>query len=158
MKKARFWIKSLDGSCYIYLKDKNDNKTIEKIKALLKSLPVDFILEGEEIGKSGGDMEASLMIEANLDYYFVDDIDGEIIDEIKDEEVGVKAHRHKATHGYSPKKENYTTFFIGSGRGFKNGVVIDKGNLINHGPTLAKVLGLKFNDIDGEAVEEILNI
>ena len=150
--------KSLDGSCYIYLKDKNDNKTIEKIKALLKSLPVDFILEGEEIGKSGGDMEASLMIEANLDYYFVDDIDGEIIDEIKDEEVGVKAHRHKATHGYSPKKENYTTFFIGSGRGFKNGVVIDKGNLINHGPTLAKVLGLKFNDIDGEAVEEILNI
>ncbi|MFQ9248776.1 MAG: alkaline phosphatase family protein [Clostridium paraputrificum] len=55
--------KSLDGSCYIYLKDKNDNKTIEKIKALLKSLPVDFILEGEEIGKSGGDMEASLMIE-----------------------------------------------------------------------------------------------
>ena len=63
------------------------NKTIEKIKALLKSLPVDFILEGEEIGKSGGDMEASLMIEANLDYYFVDDIDGEIIDEIKDEEV-----------------------------------------------------------------------
>ena len=150
--------KSLDGSCYIYLKDKNDTETIEKIKSLIVNLPIDFILEGKEIRDAGGDEEASLMIEASLDYYFVDDIYGEVIDEIKDEEVGVKPHRHKATHGYSPNKENYTTFFIGSGRGFKKGVVIDKGNLINHGPTLAKILGLKFKDIDGEAVEEILNI
>ena len=150
--------KSLDGSCYIYLKDKNDTETIEKIKSLIADLPIDFILEGNEIRDAGGDEEASFMIEASLDYYFVDDIYGEVIDEIKDEEVGVKPHRHKATHGYSPKKENYTTFFIGSGRGFKKGVVIDKGNLINHGPTLAKILGLKFKDIDGEAIEEILNI
>ena len=150
--------KSLDGSCYIYLKNTNDKETIEKIKDIVKDLPIDFILEGDEIKEVGGDENASLMIEAKRDYYFADDMYGEVIEEVKDEEVGVKPHRYKATHGYSPKKENYTTFFIGSGRGFKKGKVIDRGSLINHGPTLGKILGVEFKDIDGEAVEEILDL
>ena len=104
--------KSLDGSCYIYLKDKNDSETIEKIKSLIVDLPIDFVLEGNEIREAGGDEEASLMIEASLDYYFVDDIYGEVIDEIKDEEVGVKPHRHKATHGYSPRKKIILHFLL----------------------------------------------
>lgn len=156
--------KSLDGSAYIYLKDSKDEETKIEIRKILNELldkeesPIEFILEGEEVSKAGGDRKASFMVEGSMGYYFVDDVIDEFIETIKEEEVGVKKHRYKAIHGYSPEKPNYGTFFIGAGNGFKNGVVLESGELLNHGPTLAKILGLKFNETDGVEVEEVLDM
>lgn len=156
--------KSLDGSAYVYLKNPKDERIKEKVEELLKrvqeneSQPIEFILKDTEIEAEGADPNASFMIEASKNFYFVDDIEGDLIEDINENEVGIINHRHKATHGYSNKKENYGTFFIGYGKAFKNGIVLDKGKLVNHGPTLAKVLGVELKDADGEAVEEILQI
>ena len=156
--------KSLDGSAYVYLKNPKDERIKEKVEELLKGVeeneakPIEFILKDNEILAEGADPNASFMIEASKNFYFVDDIEGDLIEDINENEVGVIDHRHKATHGYSNKKENYGTFFIGYGKDFKKGIVLDKGKLINHGPTLAKVLGVELKDADGEAVEEILQI
>jgi len=156
--------KSLDGSAYIYLKNPKDERIKEKVEELLKRVqendaqPIEFILKDNEIIDEGADPNASFMIEASKNFYFVDDTEGELIENIKANEVGVINHRHKATHGYSNKKENYGTFFIGYGKDFKKGIVLDTGKLINHGPTLAKVLGVELKDVDGQVVEEILEI
>jgi len=37
-------------------------------------------------------------------------------------------------------------------------VVLKSGKLINHGPTIAKLMDLNLDNIDGEVEERILNI
>ena len=49
-------------------------------------------------------------------------------------------------------------FFIASGKGIKSGIVLENGKLINHGPTIAKILGIDLKDADGMAEEKILDI
>lgn len=153
--------KSLDGSAYIYLKDNNDIDTKERVNSLLKERldefsEIEIILSGEEAMEIGADGNCSFMVEASRGYYFVDDIDGAYIEKIKEEDYGVVPHRYRATHGYSPKIENYNTFFIASGYGVNKGLVIDGGKLINHGPTMAKILGLEMKDVDGEVEERVI--
>lgn len=40
----------------------------------------------------------------------------------------------------------------------KKGVVLEKGKLINHGPTIAKILDIDLRDCDGIVEERILNL
>ncbi|MDS0524468.1 ectonucleotide pyrophosphatase/phosphodiesterase [Clostridium sp. SHJSY1] len=154
--------KSLDGSAYIYLKDPKDSVVKKEVENLLKDVmnmkekPIEFILKDKEIEDVGADTKASFMIEASSGFYFVDDIYGDVLEKINHEEAGNLPHRYKAIHGYSPKKENYGTFFIGRGKNFKKGIVLEEGKIINHGPTLARILGVELKDCDGEVVEEIL--
>ena len=156
--------KNCDGSSYVYLKDKNDTDTYKKVKELLENLknsdksPIDFILNSKEAEDEGADPNCSFMVEGNLNYYFVDETLGKVIEKVKESEVGKVPHRTKATHGYHPKKPNYNTFFMAFGKGIKKGVKIDGGKLINHGPTLAKILGVDLGKTDGEAEERILDM
>ncbi|PRR81103.1 alkaline phosphatase family protein [Clostridium vincentii] len=156
--------KSLDGSAYVYLKNPKDEKLKKKVEDLLNGVktnkpdPIEFILKDNEIIAKGADSNASFMIEASKSFYFVDDIEGDLLEDVKADEVGIIDHRHKATHGYDNKKDNYGTFFIGYGKDFKKGIVLDTGKLINHGPTLAKVLGVDLKNVDGEVVDAILQL
>ena len=156
--------KNCDGSSYVYLKDKNDTDTYKKVKELLENLknsdksPIDFILNSKEAEDEGADPNCSFMVEGNLNYYFVDEALGSVIEKVNEDEVGKVSHRTKATHGYHPKKPNYNTFFMAFGKGIKKGVKIDGGKLINHGPTLAKILGVDLGKTDGEVEERILDM
>lgn len=106
----------------------------------------------------GADRNAIFMVEAREGYYFIDDLFGEIIEKLsKDKSFKIK-HKIMASHGYLPTKDNYKTFFIASGKGIKSGVVLENGKLINHGPTIAKVLGIDLKDADGMAEGKILDI
>ena len=151
--------KSLDGSCYIYFKDKS---CIDNVKNLLdeykKQNIIDFILDNKRIKIAGGDTNADLMVEGALGYYFIDDLNGDIIENIETKSIGKVKHMYKATHGYYPAKDNYGTFFVGCGLGFKEGITIPNGKIINHAPTLAKILNISLENIDGEAVDEILEL
>lgn len=60
------------------------------------------------------------------------------------------------THGHEPCKGPKPPF-IAKGPSFKSGVVIDEGNVLNHAPTLAAVLGVELRDAWGKPVKEILN-
>ena len=156
--------KNCDGSSYVYLKDRNDTKTYKKVRELLENLknskesPIEFILNSKEAEDEGSDPNCSFMVEGNLNYYFVDEALGSVIEKVNEDEVGKVSHRTKATHGYHPKKPNYNTFFMAFGKGIKKGVKIDGGKLINHGPTLAKILGVDLGKTDGEAEERILDM
>lgn len=156
--------KSCDGSSYIYLKNKDDMKTKEYLLHILNDLkseensPIEFFLNSKEAKEMGADPNCSFMLEAKLGYYFIDELTENFIQPVNSNHIGEKLHRMKATHGYHPQKEDYTTFLIANGQGIKKNTVIDKGHLINHGPTFAKLLGLSFSDTDGVVEYKILSI
>ncbi len=60
----------------------------------------------------------------------------------------------KGTHGHMPEKGPQPTF-IAKGPSFKN-VILENGEIVNHAPTFAKVLGLSLPEAEGRAVDELL--
>lgn len=162
IKSYKAIAKSCDGSIYIYLKNKNDVETRKKVRDILNELKnkysnvIEEVYNNEEIKNLGADINASFMIEAKRGYYFIDDFLGEAI-EVIDESSKIK-HKLRASHGYLPSRDNYKTFFIAYGKTIKKGVVLEKGKLINHGPTIAKILDIDLRDCDGIVEERILNL
>ena len=162
IKSYKAIAKSCDGSSYIYLKNKNDVETRKKVRDILNELKnkysnvIEEVYNNEEIKNLGADINASFMIEAKSGYYFIDDFLGEAI-EVIDESSKIK-HKLRASHGYLPSRDNYKTFFIAYGKTIKKGVVLEKGKLINHGPTIAKILDIDLRDCDGIVEERILNL
>ena len=162
IKSYKAIAKSCDGSSYIYLKNKNDVETRKKVRDILNELKnkysnvIEEVYNNEEIKNLGADINASFMIEAKRGYYFIDDFLGEAI-EVIGESSKIK-HKLRASHGYLPSRDNYKTFFIAYGKTIKKGVVLEKGKLINHGPTIAKILDIDLRDCDGIVEERILNL
>lgn len=162
IKSYKAIAKSCDGSSYIYLKNKNDVETRKKVRDILNELKnkysnvIEEVYNNEEIKNLGADINASFMIEAKRGYYFIDDFLGEAI-EVIDESSKIK-HKLRASHGYLPSRDNYKTFFIAYGKTIKKGLVLEKGKLINHGPTIAKILDIDLRDCDGIVEERILNL
>lgn len=162
IKSYKAIAKSCDGSSYIYLKNKNDVETRKKVRDILNELKnkysnvIEEVYNNEEIKNLGADINASFMIEAKRGYYFIDDFLGEAI-EVIDESSKIK-HKLRASHGYLPSRDNYKTFFIAYGKTIKKVVVLEKGKLINHGPTIAKILDIDLRDCDGIVEERILNL
>ena len=98
------------------------------------------------------------MVEAKEGYYFVDEVLGETVEEVLNIDGCKIKHKISGAHGYLPSRKNYKTFFIAAGKSIKKGVVLKSGKLINHGPTIAKLMDLNLDNIDGEVEERILNI
>lgn len=60
------------------------------------------------------------------------------------------------THGYFNGDPELDGIFIASGRGIKNGVVLERMANLDVAPTMARVMGLKLPNTDGRVLEEIL--
>ena len=153
-------VKNCDGSAYVYVKDMQNEKLVCEIKDLIynfnkKYKCIEAIFTSDEAKELGADPQCALMLEANKGYYFLDYLEGEIIREIQPYEAGRLHDITSSTHGYSPFKEDYTTVFMAAGCGIKKSAVVEKMNLIDEGPTMAKLLGLELKDVDGMIVEEI---
>lgn len=157
------YCKSCDGSAYIYLKNKHDSNTFEIVNKLLHLLQkdphsgIETVLSDEQAAAKGADGSCAFMIEAKEGYYFLEDIVGEVIKPITEEDIRSDKKYTVATHGYSPEKENYSTIFFAAGKGIRP-VTLPFIRLIDEGPTLARLLGVHLGDTDGRIVEEMLTI
>ncbi|AKN30236.1 phosphodiesterase [Clostridium carboxidivorans P7] len=154
-------VKNCDGSAYVYVKDIQNKKLIYEIRDLIDNFNkehkcIEAVLTKDEARGLGADPQCAMMLEANRGYYFLDHVEGEIIKNIEPHEAGRIPDVTNATHGYSPFKEEYTTVFMAAGCGIKKGAAIEKMNLVDEGPTMAKLLGLELKDVDGRIIEEIL--
>lgn len=157
-------VKSCDGSAYVYLKnnqDKGNKQVIHQLYKLLEEFnrntnALESIYSNAEAILLGADPQCTFMLEANRGYLFTDDVEGKWIHEILPEEAGVLSHHTKAAHGYSPFKEEYTTVFIASGKGIRDRVVLKEMNLIDEGPTLSELLGVKLKEANGRVIQEFL--
>ena len=158
LKSFKAIARECGGSCYIYLDNKNkedEKKCLEILKKLKEEGALEYILNKEEAIKAGANDQCDFMVEATRGYYFSNEYEGKVIEETKDIK---NKHTYKAVHGYSPRKKDYGTFFLAFGRGIKSGVVLEEGKLINHGPTLGRILGFNFQNADGIVEERILNL
>jgi predicted AlkP superfamily pyrophosphatase or phosphodiesterase len=149
--------KSCDGSSYIYVKDKalidKVKKTIEDFNEL--NVCFENIFTNSKAKDMGADPKCALMVEANKGYYFLDELNKDVIKKFETSEVG-RSGVTKSTHGYSPYKPDYTTVFMASGKGIAKGRVIDKMNLVDEAPTMARLLGIEMKGIDGRVINELI--
>lgn len=156
------YCKGCDGSAYIYLKNPDDSETKDKVNSILKELQInpangiEQVFTGVEAGELGADPNCAFMLEATYGHYFIEDHMGDYIKVVTPEN---RAHNNKymlACHGYSPKKPNYQTFFLASGKGIRQNVEVPYMRLIDIGPTLARLLGVDLGQTDGHIIEPLL--
>jgi predicted AlkP superfamily pyrophosphatase or phosphodiesterase len=158
VKDWKAYCKGCDGSAYVYLRDNSVKKEVEQLLYELYKHPsngIQQIYSGEEAGEMGADHTCAFMLEARHGYYFKDSLDGELIHTITHEDVKEKRYTW-GSHGYSPKKENYTTIFMAAGKGIVPHKEIEAMHLVDEGPTFARLLGLDLGKTDGIVMEELL--
>ncbi|WP_175987913.1 alkaline phosphatase family protein [Bacillus sp. Marseille-Q1617] len=158
VKDWQAYCKGCDGSAYVYVKDSSVKKEVEKLLYDLYETPsngIQQIYTGEEAGEMGADHTCAFMLEAVFGYYFKDNLDGAIIHEITPEDVKEKRYTW-GSHGYSPKKENYTTIFIAAGKGIVPHKELHAMHLVDEGPTFARLLGLDLGKTDGKVLDELI--
>ncbi|MBL8178012.1 MAG: alkaline phosphatase family protein [Bryobacterales bacterium] len=59
-------------------------------------------------------------------------------------------------HGYLSTDKDLDAIFLASGYGVKPGVTVDRVRNIDIAPTIAKILGVKFEGVDGRVIAEVL--
>ncbi|MDR3190652.1 MAG: alkaline phosphatase family protein [Lactobacillaceae bacterium] len=148
--------KHTDGATYIYLRD---GSLHDAVRALVRQVEgVKNVFEHAELVELGADPKASFMIEAKDTYYFTDETHRPaVVEEVTSEmlEAG-EPDRYKGTHGYLPSHNNYTTTLVLAGPDIKAGQVLNLDvNLTDEGPTMAALLGLKFeNQVAGKQITQ----
>lgn len=145
-------------TCYIELKDPNNKKLYDKVKAFLESLIDDeriklaYVLDKDQMKeKYHVDGPFDFVIESSRDIAFYDKLGGDLW-------TKAEPGSHKcgaATHGSRPDRKETTTF-IASGPSVKKGVVIDKRSMVDEAITMAKMIGFDMEDTDGRLMEELL--
>jgi predicted AlkP superfamily pyrophosphatase or phosphodiesterase len=146
-------VDACDGSAYIYLRDKNDTNLKNRVEAVLAQYKnqneygIEDIYSKTDIEKFRTNPEADYMLEAKKGFFFSNEWQGQAI---------VEKSKALGTHGFSPYKPDYNTFLLISGARAKKGVVLPKANLVDEGPTMARLLNLKMDNVDGRVLTELV--
>jgi predicted AlkP superfamily pyrophosphatase or phosphodiesterase len=147
--KAQFF--SVGGSSYLYLKDKNDSKTLKQVNDILANLPAEDkklfrIIDRKLLDKVGGNPDVAFALSGENGASFGNAMTGDAI----------KAGKG-GTHGYYPDFREIRTGFVACGPGINAGGVIPEMNLRDIAPALAKLLGLSLPTAEGKIPTELLS-
>jgi predicted AlkP superfamily pyrophosphatase or phosphodiesterase len=144
------------GTAMVYLRTPEAVAATAKIKALLGALEgVDRILEPGEYAALGmpspkdNPQMPDMILVAKPTYGFAGVAEGEpVVDVTEGMTIGL--------HGYMAEDPDMNAIFIAWGRGIKKGVRIETLKNVDVAPTVAALLGLKLEGIDGKAVSAVL--
>ncbi|TRZ43533.1 alkaline phosphatase family protein [Robertkochia solimangrovi] len=142
-EKAFFF--STGGSTFLHLKDKNDTKTLDKVKQLLAQLPFVYqqtfkVIDEKTIRTYKADPNTRLALSAADGYAFSNDAQGEVLQ-----------HKVGGKHGYFPDNHNIYTGFVAYGAGFAKGREIPLLHLEDIMLVIAQLLKIEVKEIDGIA-------
>ncbi|MDR2617867.1 MAG: ectonucleotide pyrophosphatase/phosphodiesterase [Treponema sp.] len=145
-------------SALVYLKEPDSPKVYTKTRDLLLHLCNEGIYgisrvftEPEIRAQEGLGGSFSFVLETDGYTSFGDDWKRPIV-----KNFDASDYRYgRATHGYLPDK-GPQPLLAARGPGIRDGVVLEKGRIIDEAPTYAKLLGLELPDAEGEAIGEIL--
>lgn len=146
--KAKF--QSAGGSASLYLRDKEDDKIIKKVKQLLADLPESQqklfrIVDRKELDAIGADPDVTLAITGVGGVVFGGAENGKLF-----------RPASGGAHGFFPDSSEIHTGFIGWGAGFKPGTHISFMGLEDIAPIVAELLNLEFDSLDGVLHREVL--
>ena len=152
------WVSSTGASAQVYLSRPDDKKLYEAVYTLLSDMASEGIYGFSRVYTSDE-------LREKYGYFgtfsFVLETDGYTSFSEKLTRPAVTFYdpgdyrSGRATHGHEPSLGPQPPF-IAKGPSFASNVVLERGNILNHAPTLARVLGVKLNDATGSAVTEIL--
>ncbi len=153
--KWRAYTQSTGGSAYLFVKEGDEEAqklAVEILKQALQedSYGIEAVYSREQLNDYHIDSQIQYMVEAKVGYSFDDSLNGPVTRELEKEGITY------ATHGYSPDKPNYRCNLIVSGDCIKNEVLLGDVAMVDIAPTMAKILGIKFDHGDGRALVEIL--
>ena len=158
VKEWLAYSKSTGASAHVYLKDANDKKLYDSVYKLLSDMAQEGIYGFEKV-YTADEMREKYNLYG--DFSFVLETDGytsfgEWTTRPSVRGFDLSDYRFgRGTHGHEPWKGPQPPF-VAKGPSFKEGVVIKEGNILNHAPTLAAVLGLELPWAMGAPVREIL--
>lgn len=143
------YFKSCDGSGYFYVR-KSHPKVVELLRdnlTVLSAYEENGILrfmDGGTAASRGADPNCTFMVCAREGYYFDESPNGEFIEDVADDPA-----LYRSVHGYEPHMPDYNTVFLMAGPGIRKGQRISRMNLIDEGPTIAKLMGSSLWGVDG---------
>jgi predicted AlkP superfamily pyrophosphatase or phosphodiesterase len=145
--KARFHTNG--GSAFLFLKDKNDEETLQKVKTILENLPAEEkkyirIITTDEARKIGADPNAALQLSGLNGASFGKEYTGNAIRAGKG-----------GTHGYYPDFREIQTGFICIGKNVKNKNKIKEMNLRDITAIVVKYLGLQMPSCQGQVPADL---
>ncbi len=145
-------------SSLVYLARPSDKELHRKVYDMLKTMAQEKIYGFEKVFTKE---EVKEQYGLDGDFSFVLETDGYTVFEEKctgpaAQVIERENPKHaSSSHGHLPHKGPQPVF-IGMGPSFKKGVVLPHGNILNHAPTFAKILGIDLPESKGKAVEELL--
>lgn len=154
----RAYAASCGLSSQVYLSDKTDAELYDEVYALLQHMASEQIYGFDRVFTADEVME---LYGLGGDFSFVLETDGftsfnEAVVRPAVRKVDISDYRYgHSTHGHMPEKGPQPPF-MAMGPSFKKGAVVESGDILNHAPTFAKVLGINLPEARGRAVDEIL--
>lgn len=145
------------GASFIYILDKANQASIaEELTRKFRALEgVSLVLTPEDFPRYGlGHPDANpqvpdLVLSAKSGYAFFDVAGG-------DEIVTKRDERQRGTHGYDPDEPEMQAAFIAWGAGIRPGARLGLISNTSIAPTMALLLGLKMQEVDGPVLKEVL--
>jgi predicted AlkP superfamily pyrophosphatase or phosphodiesterase len=145
------------GSAIVYLTvpDPSGDLLARARKAIAGVEGIDAIIEPTEYARYGlplpsaSDQMGVLFITPKDGYAFTAAVGEEIVVDAAEGSLGA--------HGYPSTDSDLSALFIASGAGIASGVTLDVINTIDVAPTMAELLGVKLENVEGRALKEILS-
>jgi predicted AlkP superfamily pyrophosphatase or phosphodiesterase len=141
-------IRSSGGSASVYVKDPAD---IDRVR--------DVLLAGSSVS---GEANYSVIERAALDRlgynpdaaFALDPADGVAFTE----RIGASRPSVKGNHGQLPTRPGLATGFIAEGAGIRSGASIPKMRLVDIAPTVAEMLDLDLDGVDGRILRDLIDV
>jgi predicted AlkP superfamily pyrophosphatase or phosphodiesterase len=146
------------GTAFLYATDPAKREaTVARLREIFRAVegiarilgPEDFPAAGYPPPGPPGQM-GDLVLVAKEGYGFWHDVGGEPVGEARE---GVTPVGH---HGFLAEDPEMDAFLVAWGRGIRPGARLDRIRLVDVAPTVAALLGLRMEGVDGRAVEELL--
>lgn len=147
--KAQF--KPAGGSAFLYLKDKKDSATLNKVNEILAAMPEAKkkyfrVINRDELDQIGADPDVALALTGKDGTVFGSAVEGKEISPVKP----------GGSHGFFPDFPEIHTGFIGWGAGFNKRTSIPFMGLEDISPLISKLLNIPFNAPDGVLHQALL--
>ncbi len=128
------------GSSFLYLKDKTDKQTLNKVEKLLNGVPDSVrhffqVIDKRRLDSIGSDPFAVLALSGMNGTTMGNGFNGGLV-----ESLGTT----KGQHGFFPDDDEIFTGFVGYGAGFRKGVMVDRLELTDVTPIIVALSGIKF--------------
>jgi predicted AlkP superfamily pyrophosphatase or phosphodiesterase len=149
------WANTAEGSAHLYLRDRRDRSLRRRLARWLEELRSDpelgiaEVYQGAVLRRLGLGQAMDFALEAAPGFYF-----SPLLRPLVREPA---PPGHRACHGYRPEGEGYTSLLLAAGAGLRAGAELEEMSILDLGPTLAALLGLRLPEAEGRVRRELLD-